>query len=738
MHELEELSQVQRQFVSDVSHELRTPLTTIRMAADLLFESRDQLDQSAARSAELLQSQLGRFESLLADLLEISRYDANAATLEAELVDICDVVRQSADVAQHLAERRGARIEFRLPAEPCLAEMDRRRVERILRNLLCNAVEHGEGRDVVVTSAADRDAVAVVVRDFGVGLAPGEEHLVFDRFWRADPARARTTGGTGLGLAIAKEDAMLHGGWLEAWGEPARGSVFRLTLPRETGAELLGSPLPLVPDQADFGSLAADPAADLPGPADYGPPEPGQEHVMRDRLRLVGGALVLSLAVTACASLPTSGIVRNTSLQGSGAQAQPGVQVVPVPPGRNWGQIDIVMGFLAASASFDDDYAVARKYLTTGLSRWWHPGVAATVIDSPNPSEEQPPRGLVSSGPPAGRVSVTGRHFAELQTGGPHQAGSIVASPGSSTYHFSLIDKAGVWRIDGISVGSKPASPSLLVLTSTDFERDYQARNLYFFRPGPAANTLVPDPVYIPQLPGDAGLKILVNTLLPSKRAAASPWPPSSSWLYQAATTAFPRGTKLISVNIIGGAEAVVKLGGTAVRTSPSQRMRMEAQLWWSLTASPYGTQSGSQIRSVVLEINHHSLAPTAAEFRKWLPRGVAAPLYYQLPATTAGPAEAILRAGSSQQVQVSLPDALRGAPFTAMAVSTPPTGFAVLAGCKGKDVYLMPQSRAGEIVTRRLPAGECTSLSWDIFGNLWVAATKGLYEISAGCPPLA
>ncbi len=279
MRELEELSQVQRQFVSDVSHELRTPLTTITMAADLLFESRNQLDQSASRSAELLQSQLDRFESLLTDLLEISRYDANAATLEAEPVDICDVVRQSADVAQHLAERRGGRIEFRLPAEPCLAEMDRRRVERILRNLLCNAVEHGEGRDVVVTSAADRDAVAVAVRDFGVGLAPGEEHLVFDRFWRADPARARTTGGTGLGLAIAKEDALLHGGWLEAWGEPSKGSVFRLTLPRSTGAALLGSPLPLRPDHADFGLLAAHPVADLPpqDAAGYDLPGPGQE-----------------------------------------------------------------------------------------------------------------------------------------------------------------------------------------------------------------------------------------------------------------------------------------------------------------------------------------------------------------------------------------------------------------------------------------------------------------------------
>jgi len=268
MLELEELSQVQRQFVSDVSHELRTPLTTVRMAADLLYEVRDQLESSASRSAELLQSQLGRFESLLSDLLEISRYDANVATLESDLVDICDVVRQSADVAQQLAEQRGSRIEFRLPGEPCMGEMDRRRVERILRNLLCNAVEHGEGRDVVVTAAADRDAMAVAVRDFGVGLAPGEEHLVFDRFWRADPARARNTGGTGLGLAIALEDARLHGGWLEAWGEPGRGSVFRLTLPRHVGAQLLGSPLPLRPDEADLRSLAARPRRELPTPGE--------------------------------------------------------------------------------------------------------------------------------------------------------------------------------------------------------------------------------------------------------------------------------------------------------------------------------------------------------------------------------------------------------------------------------------------------------------------------------------
>jgi two-component system, OmpR family, sensor histidine kinase MtrB len=268
LRELEDLSSVQRQFVSDVSHELRTPLSTIKMAADLLFDSRQELDAAGGRSAELLQSQLERFEELLTDLLEISRYDAGAATLEADLVDVCDLVRRSADDAQQLAERRGSRIEFRLPAKGCFAEVDRRRVQRILRNILVNAVEHGEGKDVVVTTAIDSAAVAVSVRDYGVGLRPGEEHRVFERFWRADPARARTTGGTGLGLAISLEDARLHGGWLQAWGERGKGSVFRLTLPRIAGQELVGSPLALGPDDAEIapglGAADAYPADEVP------------------------------------------------------------------------------------------------------------------------------------------------------------------------------------------------------------------------------------------------------------------------------------------------------------------------------------------------------------------------------------------------------------------------------------------------------------------------------------------
>ncbi len=247
IRQLEGLSRVQQRFVSDVSHELRTPLTTIRMAADLIHDSRTDFDAAVSRSAELLHNELDRFEELLADLLEISRFDAGAAALDEDLTDLQDTVGRAVQSAQPIAERWGSTITVTATGR-CEAEIDPRRIERILRNLLVNALEHGEGRPVEISIAGNESAVAVAVRDHGVGLRPGEAALVFNRFWRADPARARTTGGTGLGLAISLEDARLHDGWLQAWGEPGEGSCFRLTLPRRAGEPIIESPLPLRPD----------------------------------------------------------------------------------------------------------------------------------------------------------------------------------------------------------------------------------------------------------------------------------------------------------------------------------------------------------------------------------------------------------------------------------------------------------------------------------------------------------
>lgn len=248
---LEDLSRLQRRFTSDVSHELRTPLTTIRMAAEMLHGARHEFDPGLMRSAELLRDELDRFEALLADLLEISRYDAGVANLDSEPADIRLVVATVVAADRVLAERHGSEVIVHQPDEPVMVDMDARRVERILRNLLNNALDHGEGKPVVITVGQDQDAVAITVRDHGVGLRPGEAGLVFNRFWRGDTSRSRLTGGTGLGLAISLEDARLHDGWLQAWGMRGRGAQFRLTLPRRAGHTLVHSPLPLDPDESD-------------------------------------------------------------------------------------------------------------------------------------------------------------------------------------------------------------------------------------------------------------------------------------------------------------------------------------------------------------------------------------------------------------------------------------------------------------------------------------------------------
>jgi two-component system sensor histidine kinase MtrB len=250
IRQLEELSRVQRRFVSDVSHELRTPLTTVRMASDMLHDARYGFEPATARAAELLQTELDRFETLLVDLLEISRFDAGAAVLEAEDVNLVDVAHRVVDMTRALARQRDVKVVVRAPAHPCLAEADVRRVERIVRNLVTNAIDHAEGRDIRLLVAGDDHSAAIAVRDHGVGLGPGESAMVFNRFWRADPARARTSGGTGLGLSISLEDTHLHGGWLQAWGRPGEGAQFRLTLPRRLSQPLRHSPLPLVPTDA--------------------------------------------------------------------------------------------------------------------------------------------------------------------------------------------------------------------------------------------------------------------------------------------------------------------------------------------------------------------------------------------------------------------------------------------------------------------------------------------------------
>jgi two-component system sensor histidine kinase MtrB len=251
IRELAELSVMQQRFVSDVSHELRTPLTTIRLAGEVLYGQRGDFAAPTSRTVELLYTQTERFENLLADLLEISRYDAGSVELTTEPTNLVHLAGDAIESMHELAHTHGSELRLVAPGGHLDAEVDPRRIRRIVRNLLGNAIEHGEGRPIVVAVDSDEHAVALSVRDYGQGMTPEQTDRVFDRFWRAEPSRTRTIGGTGLGLAISHEDAVAHGGRLDVWSRPGSGSVFRLTVPRSPNGPITGSPLPLEPEDPE-------------------------------------------------------------------------------------------------------------------------------------------------------------------------------------------------------------------------------------------------------------------------------------------------------------------------------------------------------------------------------------------------------------------------------------------------------------------------------------------------------
>lgn len=254
---LENLSRLQQRFVSDVSHELRTPLTTIRMASDVIANAKEKMEPAVARSAELLQSQIARFESLLTDLLEVSRFDASASILELKETDIKNLVIATIDQL-HMGHLGQIHTDF--SEAPVTASVDPRRIERVLRNLISNAIDHSEGKAIEILIRQSEREVAVGVRDHGVGFTERESERLFDRFWRADPSRSRLRGGTGLGLSISLDDAKLHQGTLKAWGAPGKGANFVLTVPKAPGIPIEGEPIPVNPnsDQASTSFLSFD------------------------------------------------------------------------------------------------------------------------------------------------------------------------------------------------------------------------------------------------------------------------------------------------------------------------------------------------------------------------------------------------------------------------------------------------------------------------------------------------
>ena len=211
----------ERRFTSDVAHELRTPVTALVGEASLLAAHIERMPAEARRPAELLVQDVGRLRRLVEELIEISRFDEGREDARAEPVDLSSLTAS-------LLRSRGWDTSVSLEAEPLVVETDPRRAERVLSNLIENALAHG-GRDVAVQIGRDVADAFVEVRDGGPGMASEHFPHVFERFYKSDPARA--DGGSGLGLAIALENARLLGGGIEAWSETGVGSRFTLRLP---------------------------------------------------------------------------------------------------------------------------------------------------------------------------------------------------------------------------------------------------------------------------------------------------------------------------------------------------------------------------------------------------------------------------------------------------------------------------------------------------------------------------
>jgi two-component system sensor histidine kinase MtrB len=219
-----------RRFVADVSHELRTPLTTLTTAADVLEGHSGGLDDAGARAARLLVHESRRLATLVEDLMEISRLDAGAAPMAWDQVDVGRLVA-SAVAARGWAD--GVRVEV---ADAGTTVADPRRLDAVVANLVGNALEHGSPPVRVVVSAT-ADEVRVAVSDHGPGIDPTDLDRIFDRFYKADPARPGGRG-SGLGLAIARENARLHGGDVTVASSPGAGATFTLSLPRRVAEPL--------------------------------------------------------------------------------------------------------------------------------------------------------------------------------------------------------------------------------------------------------------------------------------------------------------------------------------------------------------------------------------------------------------------------------------------------------------------------------------------------------------------
>ena len=226
----ERVEAIRRDFVANVSHELKTPIGALNLLAEAVAEAKDDPD-SVVRFSSRMQAESIRLTRLVQQIIDLSRLQNDAVSEEATAVKVDELVAEASEHSATEAERMD--IEIATSVEPgLLVHGDRGQLHAAVSNLVENAVAYSpqEAR-VVVTAELAGDEVRISVADQGIGIPGDEIDRIFERFYRVDPARARTTGGTGLGLSIVKHVAASHGGSVDVWSEPGAGSTFTLVLP---------------------------------------------------------------------------------------------------------------------------------------------------------------------------------------------------------------------------------------------------------------------------------------------------------------------------------------------------------------------------------------------------------------------------------------------------------------------------------------------------------------------------
>ena len=527
IRQLVELSRVQRRFVSDVSHELRTPLTTVRMAGDVLHDARGSFDPMTARSAELLQKELDRFEHLLSDLLEISRFDAGAAVLDLEDSNLADVVHRVVAATAPMALHRGVTVTIR-DEGVFMAEADERRVERIVRNLVVNAIDH-----------ADSDGVSVRLATDGHGDCP---HRPRPR----SRAAARTVR-DGLQPVLASRPGACpdHRGHRPGPGHRARGRAAARRLAPGLGYSRRWRAVPADAPAPGRRPAHAQPAA--VGPRRH----PRGSHMSPARGPVVFVVLALCALVSAgCATLPESGAV-HTAAADRPDRPQDAPYFNPPGPVKDASPSAIVNGFMVAMQANPLSTSVARTFLSERARRAWQPNRGTVVYDA---FEVQQTRD---------GANVRLADIRRLDARGGWRGGS----PGASaTLDTRLVSERGQWRIDN--------PPDALVVPTSFFDRSFARFNLYFY--DQTGRTLLPDPVFIPR--GEQTATNLVRGLLTGAGRGLAP----------VTRSALPSRTDLdLSVVVTESGVAEVPLSREILQVSVNELDRAADQLAWTLRQVP-------------------------------------------------------------------------------------------------------------------------------------------------------